>query len=178
MMENAQVRVPAATDVRTHVTHDPRDFEEFFEGTHRRLFGALCLVTGDRDEAEEIMQDAYLKVWERWERVAAMDEPTGFLFRTAMNQFRSRYRRAIVALRRTGAPPPMTDELAVVEDRDEVVRALSELSPAQRAAVVMTTMFGFSSEEAARILGTKPSTVRAHAARARADVRANLGERP
>jgi RNA polymerase sigma-70 factor, ECF subfamily len=178
MMDNGQVRVPAATDVGTRVIQDPRSFEEFFEGTHRRLFGALCLVTDDRDEAEEIMQDAYLKIWERWERVAAMDEPTGFLFRTAMNLFRSRYRRTLVALRRTGAPTPTTDDLAVVEDRDEVVRALSELTPAQRAAVVMTSMFGFSSEEAARMLGTKPSTVRAHAARARADVRSNMGERP
>ena len=177
MMENGQVRVPAATELGIRVIDEPRDFEQFFEATHRRLFGALCLVTNDRHEAEEIMQEAYMKVWERWERVAAMDEPTGFLFRTGMNLFRSRYRRALVSIRRAGSPPPDIDELAVVEDRDEVVRALSKLTPAQRAAVVMTSMFGFSAEEAARMLGTRPSTVRAHAARGRADVRANQGER-
>jgi len=55
-------------------------FETFFEQTHQRLFGGLCLVTGNRHEAEEIMQDAYLKVWERWESgVSGMDDPTGFL---------------------------------------------------------------------------------------------------
>jgi DNA-directed RNA polymerase specialized sigma24 family protein len=42
-------------------------FEEFFGTEHARLFGALCFITGDRDEAEEIMQDAFLRLWERWD---------------------------------------------------------------------------------------------------------------
>ena len=42
-------------------------FEDFFGTEHARLFGALCFVTGDRDEAEEIMQDAFLRLGERWD---------------------------------------------------------------------------------------------------------------
>jgi len=152
-------------------------FETFFEQTHQRLFGGLCLVTGNRHEAEEIMQDAYLKVWERWERVGAMDDSTGFLFRTAMNVFRSRYRHASLAIRRRIALAPTVDDLAAVEDRDEVVRILRPLSPAERASIVLTTMFGYSSEEAGRLLGVKAATVRAHATRARAGARASLEER-
>jgi RNA polymerase sigma-70 factor (ECF subfamily) len=151
-------------------------FETFFERTHQRLFGGLCLVTGNRHEAEEIMQDAYLKVWERWERVSDMDDPTGFLFRTAMNGFRSRYRRASLAIRRRMALAPVLDDLAAVEDRDEVVRILRPLSPAERASIVLTTMFGYSSEEAGRLLGVKAATVRAHATRARAGARAYAEE--
>jgi RNA polymerase sigma factor (sigma-70 family) len=151
-------------------------FESFFEQTHERLFGALCLVTGNRHEAEEIMQDAYLKLWERWERVSRMDDPTGFLFRTAMNGFRSRYRRASLAIRRRMALAPAVDDLAAVEDRDEVVRMLRPLSPAERASIVLTTMFGYSSAEAGRLLGVKAATVRAHATRARAGARAGLEE--
>jgi hypothetical protein len=49
---------------------DPQAFETFVEDNRRRLFGALCLVTGSRHEAEEIAQDAFLKVWERWDRVS------------------------------------------------------------------------------------------------------------
>ncbi len=41
-------------------------FEDFYEDTFRRLFTALCLVTGNRHEAEEIVQDAFLRVYERW----------------------------------------------------------------------------------------------------------------
>jgi RNA polymerase sigma-70 factor, ECF subfamily len=160
------------------VAETQASFETFFEDTHERLFGGLCLVTGDRHEAEEVMQDAYLKLWERWERVSIMEDPTGFLFRTAMNLVRSRYRRAMLALRRTvSLTPSVDDHLAAVEDRDEVVRILRPLSPAERASIVFTTMFGFSSEEAAQILGVKSATVRAHASRARTGARARMEER-
>jgi RNA polymerase sigma-70 factor (ECF subfamily) len=106
-----------------------------------------------------------------------MDDPTGFLFRTAMNAFRSRYRHASLAIRRRIALAPSVDDLAAVEDRDEIVRILRPLSPAERASIVLTTMFGYSSEEAGRLLGVKAATVRAHATRARAGARASLEER-
>lgn len=64
-----------------------------------RLFQALYLMTGSRHEAEEVMQDAFLALWERWERVAGFDDPTVYLFRTAMNLWRKRIRRAALALR-------------------------------------------------------------------------------
>ena len=48
-----------------------QDFEEFFVETSARLFGGLCLVTGSRYEAEEIAQEAYARVWERWDDVYA-----------------------------------------------------------------------------------------------------------
>ena len=159
------------------VTETPRSFEGFFDETHQRLFGGLCLVTGDRHEAEEIMQDAYLKLWERWDRVGRMEDPTGFLFRTALNGFKSRYRRARLALRRTVSLAPSSDDVATVEHRDEVVWVLRELGPAERASIVLTTMFGYSSEEAGRMLGMKAATVRAHATRARAGARARMEDR-
>ena len=168
----------AAETERHEVAEAHAGFETFFGQAHQRLFGALCLVTGNRHEAEEIMQDAYLKVWERWERVSGMEDPTGFLFRTAMNGFRSRYRRASLALRRRMSLAQSVDDLAAVEDRDEVVRILRPLSPAERASIVLTTMFGYSSEEAGQLLGVKAATVRAHATRARAGARASLEEQP
>lgn len=166
----------AAETERHEVAEAHANFELFFEQTHQRLFGGLCLVTGNRHEAEEIMQDAYLKLWERWDRVSGMDDPTGFLFRTAMNGFRSRHRRASLTIRRRMTLAPAVDDLATVEDRDEVVRILRPLSPAERASIVLTTMFGYSSEEAGRLLGVKAATVRAHATRARAGARASLEE--
>ena len=51
------------------------DFEEFFETHRRRLLGAMCLVTGNRSEAEEITQDAFIPVWELWDRVSTLDDP-------------------------------------------------------------------------------------------------------
>jgi len=66
---------------------EPRRFEDFFGSEHARLFGALCLVTGDRHEAEEIMQDAFLRLWERWEKGSGLDDPSSNLF--AGTSFRS-----------------------------------------------------------------------------------------
>ena len=50
------------------------------------MFRRLCPVTGNRHEAEEVMQDAFLNVFERWDRVRQMDDPTGYL-RIAFNVF-------------------------------------------------------------------------------------------
>ena len=57
-------------------------------------------MTGNREEAKELMQDAFLKLWERWDRIRSIEDRNGYLYRTAMNGFRSRYRRAKVAARR------------------------------------------------------------------------------
>lgn len=143
-------------------------FEDFFEATNRRIFTALCLVTGDRYEAEEIVQDAFVRILERWDRVSALDDPESYLFRTAMNVFRNRYRRAALAVRRTlSLAPQASDDLAAVEARDEVIRLLRPLPPKQRAAVLATSILDLSADEAGRLLGMRPATVRALASRAR-----------
>ena len=172
-----QMRQLPAAVMRTQVAEEPRSFEEFFASEHRRLFGALCLVTGDRSESEEFMQDAFLRLWERWDEVAGIDDPSGYLFRTAMNLFRNRYRRAALALKKAIYATPGEDALATVEDRDVVVRALRGLTPDQRAAVVLTNYIGLTSEEAGRALGMRPATVRTLATRARAAVRDKAGDR-
>ncbi len=152
-------------------------FEDFFSEQHRGLYGALVLVTRSSHEAEEVMQDAFLRVWERWDRVSAVEDPVGYLYRTAMNVFRSRRRRVLVALRRTVRPREPDDGLAAVEDREAVVRALAPLTPGQRAAIVLTDVLGFTSEEAGRALRVRPVTVRVLASRGRAALRKEMTER-
>ncbi len=161
--------------METEVTEAPRRFEDFFGSEHARLFGALCFVTGDRHEAEEIMQDAFLRLWERWDRIR-LDDPSAYLFRTAMNLFRNRYRRAALGVRKTLSIAASEDAFDTVDDRDLVVRALRDLTPHQRAAVLLTGYVGLSSEEAGEMLGMRASTVRTLATRARAAIREKAGE--
>lgn len=161
--------VPAERAEGVYVGETAPGFEDFYEATFRRVFTALCLVTGNRHEAEEIAQDAFLRVFERWDRVGSLEDPTGYLFRVSMNVFRSRYRRASLALRRElHLAPTATDELVAIETRDEVVRLLRGLDPKQRAAVLLTAILGYSAEEAGRMLGIRASSVRALTTRARA----------
>jgi RNA polymerase sigma-70 factor (ECF subfamily) len=174
---DAQIRaVPATEPEEAAMAEVPLSFEDFFQDHHARLFAALCLTTGSRQEAEEIMQDAFLKLWERWDRVSTLEDPVGFLFRTAMNVFRKRYRRARLAVRDVLPLPARDDAFAVVNDRDALVRAMRSLTPHQRAAVVLTSILDYSSEEAGRMLGVKDSTVRVLARKAREAMRPKVGE--
>jgi RNA polymerase sigma factor (sigma-70 family) len=149
-------------------------FEAFFADQSTVLFRRLCLVTGNRSEAEEIMQDAFLKIWERWDRVRSMDDPTAYLYRTAMNQFRKRYRRAAMAIRKVVRPEAVVDEFVASEIRTDVGAALATLSPRQRAALVLVDLLEFSSEDAARMLGVKAATVRSLATQGRASLRRRM----
>ena len=146
----------------------PVPFEGFFERERDQLYRALWLVTRNRFEAEELTQEAFVRILERWERVSEMDDPHAYLFQTAMNAFRTNYRRAITAARRTVGILPADDTLEQIDERDAVVRALANLSPRQRAAVVLTDLLGFTSEQAAQMLGIRASTLRMHTSRAHA----------
>jgi len=154
-----------------------RSFEAFYEAEARTLFRRLWLVTGNRAEAEELMQDAFLSVWQRWDRVGGMEDPLGYLYRTAMNLFRKRYRRARVAARHAFSRESVTaDAFATIDDRDALVRALRTLTPHQRAAVVLTAILGYSSSEAGRMLGVSDSTIRVMTTRARSAMRELVGD--
>lgn len=137
-----------------------RTFEGFYQAEARILFRRLWLVTGNSAEAEELMQDAFLRVWERWDRVGGMDDPLGYLYRTAMNLFRKRYRRAMLSVRRTVGLAPSNDDFSDADDRQIVRRILATLPPRQRAALVLTEMLGFTAKEAGDVLGVTDATIR------------------
>ena len=149
-------------------------FEEFFVGERAELYASLCLVTRNRHEAEELTQEAFVGVLERWDRVSQLDDPRGYLYRTAMNAFRSRYRRALLAAKRTFRLVPADREISAVDERDAAVRALAKLSARQRAALVLTDLLGFTSKEAAGMLGIRASTLRMHASRAHAALKETM----
>jgi RNA polymerase sigma-70 factor (ECF subfamily) len=151
-------------------------FESFFDREARTLFRRLYAVTGDAGEAEEIMQDAFLALWERWERVGAMDDPTGYLYRTSMNVFRKRGRRAALAVRRRLALAPDPAPFADIDEQQDVVAALRELSPRQRAAIVLLDVLDYTSEDAGAALGVAAGTVRGLASRARETLRRRMSE--
>jgi RNA polymerase sigma-70 factor (ECF subfamily) len=163
----ASARAPEVGDVA-------RSFESFYEAESPTLFRRLWLVTGNRAEAEEIMQDAFLKLWERWDRTKDLDDPTAYLYRTAMNVFRRRYQRAMMAAKRALGVGPAVDEFAIADDRHIVRKALAQLSPRQRAALVLTEMLGFSTQETARALGVRAATVRALAFQGRAALKKTM----
>jgi RNA polymerase sigma factor (sigma-70 family) len=162
--EGDVVRLPVAQE-------SPPDFAMFFADEHRELFRFLCFVTGNRADAADLMQDAFLKLWERWDRIDRISDPKGYLFRVALNGSRRRTRAALRAARRLVPIASSYDPFDEVNLREDLRQMLLGLSRRQRAALVLLDLYGYDSQEAARIMGIRPSTVRALATQGRAVLR-------
>jgi RNA polymerase sigma factor (sigma-70 family) len=154
----------------------PRSFDEFFAAESQALYRRMRLVTRSHHEAEEVVQDAFLSLYERWDRVSSVPDPVGYLYRTAFNAWKKRSRRAARVIKNLVWPPSDTDEFEAVDARTVVGEALGHLTPRQRAAIVLTELMGLSSEEAGEILGIRAVTARVLASQARASLRERLGD--
>lgn len=141
-------------------------FEAFCRQYEPRLRRALAAAYGPAvgvDACAEAM--AYL--WQHRERVLAMSNPAGYLYRVGQS-----------AARRLRRPGPALFEPAPVPGVPEVeprlVALLASLSESQRVCVVLVHAYGFTQQEVADILGVDHSTVRTHLARALARLRSDL----
>jgi RNA polymerase sigma-70 factor (ECF subfamily) len=145
-------------------------------------------MVGDREEARDLVQLAFVRVWEHRQRYDARFAPNTWLYRITTNLAidhvrarESRERRGEPLRHHLRAVAAAGDRgLADLEAR-EVSRILGELaaglSPRQRAVFVLRELEGLPSEEVAAILGCRPSTVRNHLFSARRQLRAELRRR-
>jgi RNA polymerase sigma-70 factor (ECF subfamily) len=163
-----------AREIPEGATDGSLTFEDLFAEQHERLYRALYLIVGNRYEAEELMQDAFVKVLERWDRI---DNPAGYLYRSALNSTRSRFRRLQLAAKRTLSPGEPEDPFAAADLRDEVVRSLRGLPERQRAALVLLDLLDLPSDDAARVLRVTAATVRSLASHARAALKLSMEAR-
>ncbi len=136
------------------------------------------LLTGDRDRAEDVVQDAFVRLLGRFHDLRKPDSFGFYLRRTIVNLNRDHFRR--LQRERTLTRSPVADaeidqQLGRVDDRDELLQALQALPPRQRAAVVLRFCEGMSEYEAAEILGTSTGAVNSLVARGLATLRQRLG---
>jgi RNA polymerase sigma-70 factor (ECF subfamily) len=156
---------------------EPVDFEGFFHREYPRLVKSLYLTTSDLLEAEDLAQEAMARVFERWDRVGAMEAPGGYLYRTALNLNRKRLRRLAVRARQILWPAEPQDAIAASETKSDLVRALADLPDGQKEALVLVDWLELTSEEAGRVLGIRPASVRSRVHRARESLQEQLGVR-
>ena len=146
------------------------DFADFFRAEYQTLLRAMYLISGNREEAQELAQDTFVKACERWDRVRGMDNPAGYLYRTAVNTRRSVARRLrLEAQRVLSLRPP--DVIAQSDDRDQIRRALALLPVSQREAIVLVEWLGLTDAEAGRVLGVSARAVRVRISRAKSSLR-------
>ena len=142
----------------------PVDLEELVTRNEARLYRAALAILGDPHEAEDAVQDAFLRYLEK--APEDLDSPAAWLMRVLVNGCRSRLR---LAWRRVG---PLPDALPVPgpEEREELEELFS-LPPEDRAAIHLHYYEGYTTDEIARILGQRPGTVRSRLSRAREKLR-------
>ena len=153
---------------------DMDTFDRFCREHQSSVVRTVFLITGDRQEAEDLAQEAFARAFERWKTVSALDRPEAWVQRVAANLAVSWWRRTIFR-RRTAIPRPGV--LAPPELLDPELRdAFLQPSPAQRTAVVLRIYADRSIEEVAEALGKRPGTVRALTAQGVARLRIMLGD--
>jgi RNA polymerase sigma-70 factor (ECF subfamily) len=147
-------------------------FDEFYQATYSRLVGQLYPVIGSLSEAEQIVQEAFVRALARWSRVRQYDLPEAWVRRVALNLASNELRRArsrLAALARLGPkledPPPMPEEAAILMD------ALRRLPVTHRQALLLHYALDLPVDEVAVQLRLPPGTVRGRLFRARARLR-------
>jgi RNA polymerase sigma-70 factor (ECF subfamily) len=148
------------------VLPDDDAFDAFYRAEFGRLAGALHLLCGDRRRAEEHAQEAFVRAYGAWPRVAAMERPAGWLYVTAFNLVKRQRRRVDRELPTEGA--------LGIEDRLAVREAIAALPLKQRKAVVARHVLGFTTNEAANLLGVTPEALRSLLHRAVVALRLDL----
>ena len=152
----------------------PASFEDFVGEQTPRVFGALRLIAGSRAEAEDALLEAFMQIWDRWDRVRASDDAAGEIFRTAVSVYQKRLTAEEPIHRR---PPSTTpDPIVELEATDEMLVALDALDPAERLSVVLMDLFGYPSKDVGDLLGIGAKQVRTLASHGRAQLRRHLGE--
>lgn len=148
--------------------------QEVFDASYRRLVVQLYAVTGDRLEAEDLVQDAFVHAAAAGNRFVRTDDPETWLLTTAIDRHRSRWRKARNSSRIQHRLQQPTD-LPGLEDHLVVVRALRTLPEHQRMVLVLHHLAGLSLSEIAAHLGCPEGTVRSRLRRGRAALVAQLG---
>jgi RNA polymerase sigma factor (sigma-70 family) len=148
--------------------------EEFTECWHANAPRVLAYATRHvgADEAPEIVAEAFLQAWRRWDDVP--DPPVPWLIGTARkiiaNQRRGARRRQQLGRRLSflsDAASPATDAGVLAEEREEALRRLDALTSNDREALLLVAWDGLSIDEASRVTGVRPGTFRARLHRAR-----------
>lgn len=152
------------------------DFEAFYSASSRRLLGHVYAMVGDLAEAEDALQEAYARAWQRWGRVASYEDPEAWVRTVAYRIAISSWRRTASRLRAHKRGARADVEPGASPDRLALVAALREIPAEQRRAVVLHHLVGLSVEEISDETGTPAGTVKSRLARGRRALAGHVSE--
>ena len=153
--DRSRIDITTTARVRT-------DFDRAFVEHYERLVRTLTVVAGDRESAEDAVQEAFVRAHLRWNRISRYDDPVGWIRRVAINRLRDDHRK-----RRTGRNVMLRlASRAQVEhcdpELDEFDRILASLPRQQRATTALFYVDGLGVAEIAATLGIAEGSVKSH----------------
>jgi len=153
--DRSRIDVTTTARVRT-------DFDRAFVEHYERLVRALTVIAGDRETAEDAVQEAFVKAHLRWNKVGRYDDPVGWIRRVAINRLRDDHRRRRskrTALRRLASRAEVEH---LDPEIDEFDRILAALPRQQRATTALFYVEGLGVAEIAATLGIAEGSVKSH----------------
>lgn len=151
----------------------PPDFAEFYSAHFRGLTLQLNAYFGDLEQAQDVVQEAFVRALDRWKKISGYHDPAAWVRRVAWNLATSQWRRTRVAhafaLRQREELVPGPDP-----ERVALVAALARLPEAQRRAVILHYLADLSIVDIAEQEGVAVGTVKSWLFRGRAALAAQL----
>ena len=161
--------------VMVHGTATDR-FEDFYRREYVGLVDLARALTGDWAQAQDVVQEAMIVAFGRWDRLRGFDKPGAFARRVVLNRCRSLGRRRLAegrALARVASRPDPVDDLPA--DASRFWAEVRKLPRRQRDCVALAYVDGFSMAEIAEVVGCAEATVRVHLHRGRLTLAGRLG---
>lgn len=143
---------------------------DLYRSEYAGLVRLACLLVDQREVAEELVQEAFVRLDRSWDRVRDPAAQPAYLRSIVMNLARSSLRRRLVARRHRPAPAPdaapAEDHAVLREDQAEVLAAVRLLPGRQRACIVLRFYEDMTEAQIAQTLGISPGSVKTHLHRA------------
>ena len=153
------------------------EFDAFYASAFPRLVGQLFAMTGDHGEAQDVVQEAFVRAWDRRSDFLADQAPEAWIRTVATRLAVSRWRRARRWLELVRRTPPQAHTPGPGPEHAALVEALRQLPEVQRIAIVLHHLCDLSVEQVASETGAPVGTVKARLSRGRAALAGHLGEK-
>lgn len=148
---------------------DEREFDDFYTGSFQRITGQVYAMIGNRDEAQECVQEAFVRAWAHRKRLERAEHPEAWVRTTAYRLAVSRWRRTVRGRRPADrAVGPTLTAAAPSEAHVALVAALKQIPEAQRQALVLHHIADLPVHDVAREVGVPEGTIKARLSRGRA----------
>src|SRR5262245_53783654 len=152
----------------------PEDFERMFHEHHALVYRAAYRITGNAEDAEDVLQTLFLRLLRREQTPDFRSNPKGYLHRAAVN-----IALDVIKLRKHNVTPddtiPVYDRTREsVEGQQMVVTALAELSSKLAEMFVLKHVEGYTNDEIAKLVGTSRGAVAVMLFRARAQLKRSI----